>query len=119
MDKMNLCFFVVISFQYSITSIFATPPKLIPLIDHIDVLEKSTVPLICSLLVGSDINFEWTLNDLKLTNNSNTLIENSPKYSLLTLQNVQKIHGGVYKCRASNSFKEFDVTKTQINIKGI
>lgn len=98
---------------------FATPPKLIPLIDQINVFEKSTVPLMCSLNVGSNIDFEWTHNGVKLTANSNIQIENSSKYSVLTLQNVQRTHAGVYECRVSNSEGEFDITKTQINVKGI
>lgn len=118
---MTNIFFVVISLfaMHQLPFIFASSPKLMPLNKHIDLLKNITYTLTCALLSGSQIHFKWSHNNVELIENTDFKIDNFLKYSTLTLKNVQQFHGGVYECRASNLAGEFDVTKTQINIKGI
>ena len=103
-----------------ISLIFATPPKLIPLLSHFDLEENISFPLMCGLLKGDgQITFQWIANGVQLENNSHYRIDaSSPRSSLLTISNVRRENSGQYECRAVNSFGEADVTKTRINVQG-
>ena len=109
-------------FLYLLSSIVANPPKLLPLNNHYDLVENITFPLTCSLLSdgGQSTSFQWTANGVQLENSSDFRIEgSSPKFSLLTICNVQRSHAGLYECRAVNRFGETDVTRTKINVQGM
>ena len=110
-----LCFYLV-------SVALASPPKLVQLHAHYDLVENITFPLTCSLLSdgGHSTAFQWTLNGIQLENSSNYRIDSSSsKFSFLTIPFVQRRHSGLYECRALNSFGESDVTKTKINVQGI
>ncbi len=101
---------------------FSSPPKLVQLHAHYDLVENITFPLTCSLLSdgGQSTAFQWTFNGVQLENSSDYRIDSlSSKFSLLTISFVQRRHSGFYECRVVNSYGEADVTKTKINVQGI
>ncbi len=113
--RFALCFLFIFSL------IFASPPKLVPLSSHYDLVENITFPLTCVLLSddGQSTTFSWTANGVQLEDGSDYRIESSSsKLSFLTIQKLQRRHSGLYECRAVNSFGESDVTRTKINVQG-
>lgn len=108
-----------LSFFCFIFNIFAIPPKLLPLIDRVNLPMNTTLPLICNLISDVDASFEWSHNGYKLSNSSDFAIDNTLKFSLLTIKNANRQHVGTIECRVSNSLGEFDTTQTQINVQGI
>ena len=111
--QFTLCFYLI-----SLT--FASPPKLLQLPSHFDLVENISFPLTCSLLSGDgQITFSWSHNGVQLENSSDYRIDSSSlKLSFLTLPNVQRKHAGQYECRAANIFGEDDLTRTKINVQG-
>lgn len=119
---MMSAFQFALCFLYLLSSIVASPPKLLPLNNHYDLVENITFPLTCSLLSddGQSTTFSWFANGVQLKDDSNYRIDSSsPKFSFLTIPFVQRLHSGLYECRAVNSFGESDVTRTKINVQGI
>lgn len=115
----NLKCFLFVLFLICLPSfIFSNSPKLLPQISSIDLSENMTYMLVCNLGSGSDIIFDWTHNGIKLINDSYVRIDNSAKISSLTFRNVQQENAGQYECRATNSFGEYDIIRTKINVHG-
>ncbi len=108
-----LCFYLT-------STVYASPPKLLQLPSHFDLVENISFPLTCSLLSGDgQITFSWTYNGVQLENSSDYQLDSSSlKFSLLTIRSVQRHHAGTYECRAVNSFGETDLTRTRINVQG-
>lgn len=112
------CFLFVLFLIYLPSFVFSSSPKLMPLISSIDLSKNMTYLLVCNLASGFNIKFDWTHNSIKLINDSNVQIDNSAKFSSLTFRNVQQENAGQYECRATNSFGEFDIIRTKINVNG-
>ena len=113
--KLFLCLFPFL------LTVFASPPKLVPLSSHFDLVENNSFALICNLLSdgGQSTTFQWTANGVQLENSSDFRVDSSSsQFSLLTIRNLQQSHSGLYECRAVNSFGEADVTRTKINVQG-
>lgn len=118
MSQLQFVFYCVLSISF-LNYLSANTPKLIPLIDHVDLVENLTYPLACTLFSGTEVTFQWSHNGIKLTNSTEVNIESTPKYSFLTFRNIKYSHAGNYECRVTNSLGQFDVIKTRITVKGL
>ncbi len=111
---------IVLCYLHLFSVVFASPPKLVPLSEHYDLVENFSFPLTCSLHSGDgQISFIWSHNGVQLESNSDYRIDStSSKFTFLTIHSLQRQHAGTYECRATNNFGETDVTKTRINVQG-
>lgn len=114
----QLYLLLVISFSILIFIVDTTSLKLMPFASQIELIENQTFPLACTLLSNSQITFEWFFNGAKVVNSSNIQLENSAKFSFLTIQNVQRSHSGILECRVKDLSGSTSSTKTKIIVKG-
>lgn len=65
---------------------------------------EETVSVTCILSSGDQpIDIEWLFNDYGLSSYSGvTVLKGSKRTSVLTIENVQARHAGLYTCRARN-----------------
>ena len=120
MRLFNLTFIVCVIVIIHSSCISSAPPKLMPFNDRIELVENVTYVLTCLLQSSGSQStaFEWTHNEHKLTENPDVQLDNSPKFSLLTLRNVRPQIAGHFECHAHNSDGS-DRAKTTIVVNGL
>ena len=93
-------------------------PKLVPLQQRSELVDKSTFSVLCSLASGSSVFFEWIKDGHKLSTNGNIRIDNTDHYSVLFITNLTITDSGIYECIAKNTYGSTS-TSTQLVIKGL
>lgn len=112
---------IYLLFVISFTLLFyvdTTTLKLMPFASQTELIENQTFPLACTVVTGSKATYEWILNGAKLVNSSNIQLDNSAKFSFLTIRNVQRSHSGILECHVQDLSGSISSTKTKIIVKG-
>ena len=79
--------------------------------------ENKTIRLTCALIQGESVNFEWFLNDRKLTENKRRKIKLGDDSSELTIKSLTVDDLGEIKCTVSNTYGR-DSQKAQLMFNG-
>lgn len=79
--------------------------------------ENQTTRLVCSIIQGEEVDFEWYCNDKKLDQNGKRRIISHEESSELVIKSLSVEDLGEYKCLGKNKYGQ-DVQKASLVFNG-